>query len=484
MSRRYYVEELLKAIDGAMTAEQRALAWGGFGNGSTQSAQQSVPRSDAPRKAISGEIDVISALEATRKSGQWHNHMRDAIAHMVAKGWPDQAIYLACAPYCERGAADRDLTPLIGTARRKWGKPDPATSNPPINVPPPTDLRLIPSAEFLANFQPPDYLIEGVIQKGCLYAMTGPTGHGKTSVALLMAVCMATGNRFAGHQTERSRIAYFAGENPDDVRGRAILAAEQYDLRGANLWFIDRSFDIRQAYDAIVEACTAVGHLDAVVIDTAAAFNGGDDENSNAQQVAYARALRGLTMDLPGRPTIIILCHPTKNAQKDFCIPRGGGAFVAEVDGNMRLWSDDETIAELEPHHKFRGAAFQPLQFEMERHTSDKLRDSKGREIPYILAHHIDEDRASHLTREYGSDQDTVLQAMLHCNRASLADLCRHCRWTNPISGTPHKGKMHKVLKKLREEKLVRQDRKGVYVLTNAGRDEAASGTMESENGF
>ena len=40
-----------------------------------------------------------------------------------------------------------------------------------------------------------------------------------------------------------------------------------------------------------------------VIVDTAAAYNGGDDENSNNQAGAYARQLRTLT-NLPGGPCV------------------------------------------------------------------------------------------------------------------------------------------------------------------------------------
>jgi len=50
--------------------------------------------------------------------------MRSAIATMVGRGWSDAAIRLACAPYCNGGAGDPDLTPLIDGARNKWDKPN------------------------------------------------------------------------------------------------------------------------------------------------------------------------------------------------------------------------------------------------------------------------------------------------------------------------------------------------------------------------
>src|SRR5262249_4086672 len=38
--------------------------------------------------------------------------------------------------------------------------------------------------KFLANFVPPDYLIEGILQHHYFYTLTGMTGAGKTAIAL------------------------------------------------------------------------------------------------------------------------------------------------------------------------------------------------------------------------------------------------------------------------------------------------------------
>ena len=49
------------------------------------------------------------------------------------------------------------------------------------------------SAEFVAGFAPPDYLIDGVMQRRYVYSFTGPTGSGKTTIALLIAAHVALG---------------------------------------------------------------------------------------------------------------------------------------------------------------------------------------------------------------------------------------------------------------------------------------------------
>lgn len=42
-------------------------------------------------------------------------------------------------------------------------------------------------ARFIADFEPPDYLLDGILQRRFVYSLTAQTGHGKTAVALLIA---------------------------------------------------------------------------------------------------------------------------------------------------------------------------------------------------------------------------------------------------------------------------------------------------------
>src|SRR5262245_16993741 len=53
------------------------------------------------------------------------------------------------------------------------------------------------SSQFVADFTPPDYLIDGVLQRRFFYSLTGPTGSGKTSITLFFAASVAL-ERFIG----------------------------------------------------------------------------------------------------------------------------------------------------------------------------------------------------------------------------------------------------------------------------------------------
>ena len=51
-----------------------------------------------------------------------------------------------------------------------------------------SNIELNSSSMFCENFTPPDPLVEGIIMRGFIYALTAPTGRGKTAVALHIGI--------------------------------------------------------------------------------------------------------------------------------------------------------------------------------------------------------------------------------------------------------------------------------------------------------
>ena len=68
---------------------------------------------------------------------------------------------------------------------------------------------------------PPDYLVDGVLQRRFIYLLTGRTSGGKTAIGLELmraVACVDVNATFGGHLVEKGHVVYFVGENPDDVR--------------------------------------------------------------------------------------------------------------------------------------------------------------------------------------------------------------------------------------------------------------------------
>jgi len=331
-------------------------------------------------------------------------------------------------------------------------------------------LTIQPGDEFLRNFNIPEPLIDGIVPRGQLYAITGPTGHGKTALAALMQMCIATGRPFAGREVEAGNVLVLAGENPDDYALRLLATAQAMSLKPealSRIGVVAGSFAIGPAFDEL--AALVREPLAAVFVDTSAAFFDGDDENANTAMRLHASRLRRLC-ELPGRPAVAVLCHPTKHAQRENLLPRGGGAFLAEIDGNLTCWRDGSLIT-LHWGGKLRGPGFEPIQFELQPEVLAIL-DSKGRNVSSVAAVPVNADKAEQIKQIGLSDENALLVAMLKQPGASVAELSTLAGFVYGM-GLPNKARTHRVLQKLQAAGLAAQSRGGAWKLTPKGKTEA-----------
>jgi hypothetical protein len=326
------------------------------------------------------------------------------------------------------------------------------------------------SGEFIRGFTPPDYHLDGVSQKGFLYSTTAMTGTGKTAVLLLLAALTMLGKPLGDREIEKGRVVYFAGENPDDVRMRWIAMSHHLDFDPdcVDVHFIAGAFGVAEMFERIKTDVETIGGADMIVVDTSAAYFNGDDENSNTQLGAHARNLRALTT-LSGKPVVYAACHPVKNPDPSNLLPRGGGAFIAEVDGNLTL-NKGETV-KLHWQGKHRGPDFDPIHFELKTVTVPSLVDSKGRPVPTVMAEALTKVETAKRADKARSDDDDVLLAIDQSKGASLAELAESVHWHMP-NGDPDKGRVRRAKDRLYKKKLVDVARKG-WVLTKKGHDAA-----------
>jgi hypothetical protein len=291
---------------------------------------------------------------------------------------------------------------------------------------------LVSSAEFVSGFVPPEYLIDGILQRRYFYSLTAQTGVGKTAIAMRWAAHVVSGERLGAADVEKGTVLYMAGENPTDVQARwlGLSRAMQIDPAATDMHFLVGAMDLSQVADRITAEVAAKNlHLALVVVDTAAAYNFGDDENNNSQMGNYARQLRRLT-ELPGGPCVVVLCHPTKRAGDDDLMPRGGGAFIAEVDGNMAVHKENGVLT-VNPQVKFRGSQEWKLRYELEVvRDHPELIDAKGRAIPTVIAKPVEASAAAALETRSARDTEMVLKALETTPAATPAALARALGWT------------------------------------------------------
>lgn len=335
-----------------------------------------------------------------------------------------------------------------GTAVSSSSHPSPAHQRPLI----------VSSGEFTKDFVPPDYLIDGLIQRRFLYSLTAPTGAGKTAVALLIAAHVALGRTLGNLPLERGRVLYFAGENPDDLRMRWIAMAEHmgFDPDKIDVHFVVGAVTISKMMEKINNEVQVLGGVSLIILDTSAAYFEGEDENDNVLALQHARMIRSLTA-FPGGPAVLLLAHPTKKANAKNLLPRGGGALIAEVDGNFVV-QNSGTYADLHWQGKFRGADFKPITFELRRISASFLKDSKGRRIPTVIAVPLAEKYGGTVVPLPRNGGKNLLALMKAQPGLSFSEMAEELKWRNK-KGEFDKKRVQKTIAELAKAKLVEKDR-------------------------
>eukprot|EP00913_Durusdinium_trenchii_P021272 g19985.t1 len=313
---------------------------------------------------------------------------------------------------------------------------------------------IISSGDFVRGFVPPDYHLDGVFQSRFFYSLTGTTGTGKTAVLLLLAAATAIGFNIGGREVKKGRVVYMAGENPDDVQMRWIAYGHHlgFDPADVDVHFLKGTTDVAETIELIRADVEKLGGSDLVIVDTSAAFFFGADENSNTDAGRHARSLRTLTT-LPGEPAVLVATHPTKNAAADALLPRGGGAFIAEVDGNLTL-SKSDGLVKLHWQGKHRGPDFEPVMFRLDGVTAPSLVDKRGRLVPTVLAKDMSKGEVVAVAATARRDEDDVLLQIDRDANASLSSIADELGWRS-ADGSAHKDRVRRATDKLRRDKLV-----------------------------
>jgi hypothetical protein len=342
--------------------------------------------------------------------------------------------------------------------------------------PAPAPRIVITLDEFLGKFVAPDYLIEGLLRRGFLYALTGATGAGKTAVAPLLAVLVALrkqGQKFGPHAVEQGRFVYIAAENEIDVQMRfpPLLARFGVKPDELDLLVIDKIKNIDKDLPAIERDIVNFGNLDLIIVDTSPRLFLGDNFNDDKQMLDHAVRLRKLTQ-LPGKPCVVALGHPVKYPKApDDLLPKGGGAYLNELDGNLTLWKHDVYLTDLHWTGKYRGPDFQPITFRLDVAYSTANVDKKGNALPTVTATHLTDADAAIMEASTASEEITLLGAVAGKPGATLTDLARACGWfVNGNRENPNKMKVQRLLKSAVEAKLIRKAGRN-FELTQAGKD-------------
>jgi hypothetical protein len=178
---------------------------------------------------------------------------------------------------------------------------------------------------------------------------------------------------------------------------------------------------------------------------------------------------------LPGKPACVVNCHPASGASKDLtrdsCVPRGGSAFLNEIDTNLTVWAEGE-CAEFHWMRKKRGPDFSPILFEY-RPIGVKQFDQV---VPTVVAEHIDEEQEKAIRTKKKEAEARLLFAMYAQPNATQREWALDAGFTiktGKHAGQPHMSMVNRTLERLKDYRLAERSRRDGWVLTKLGKEEA-----------
>lgn len=334
---------------------------------------------------------------------------------------------------------------------------------------------LVEGTEFLDAANPPKWLVRGVIQQGHVVSLTAPTNSGKTAVLLTLIMSVLSGKNFGLHEVAQpGRVLVLCGEDPDGFRLRMLgtmgyAGVTRADIAG-RLRVLPQAMPLHEALPQIEREAAEWGDIALVIVDTSVAFFSGLDENNNLESLAHAHDLRAMKA-LPGSPAVIAACHPRDGAERDSCKPRGGSAFLNEIDCNLILWSERDGVTELHWSVKKRGPDFEPLWFEF----APQEVYCQGEKSLQVVAKYIDDTRAHERKKQHYHDDNRLLAAMNIAPTESMRDWARASGFMcGPDMATAQISKVQRCLVRLmRLQLVVKGFSPSGYVLTSKGKSAA-----------
>lgn len=299
-----------------------------------------------PRNPFTGTLEVQKLLEATREPGHWNSNMLIAIGSMVGRGWTDEQIRIACAPYSHGAENDSDIIEILNRTRVKFKVEDAEQAAPKPEERAAEKRPLYYIAGRNIKFNTDDTaLIKDVLGKSELSVIYGESNCGKTFFMTDLAFHVARGIEWRGYRTTQGGVMYAALEGAKGLSGRfeAYCLKHKTDknmpfaMMPCALDFYSDAANISEFIDLIKSAQDDIGDPALVVVDTLSRALAGGDENSGQDMgrlVYYADMIRRET-----NAHLSFVHHSGKNKALG---ARGHSSLRAAVDTEIEISRDDD----------------------------------------------------------------------------------------------------------------------------------------------
>ncbi|MHB9119110.1 MAG: AAA family ATPase [Burkholderiales bacterium] len=198
----------------------------------------------------------------------------------------------------------------------------------------PRGYRLL-SGNDLANSPPMEWRIKGTLPRRGVGAISGPSGEGKSTLAIDMLHALAAGKSWFGYKTVQCPVIYCALEGQAGIAGRVAAYQAHHGASRGNIRFILQPIDIRNANDRteLVQAILAAGLGGGVLaIDTLAQAAPGFEENSGKDMGEVVAAAQELQEAING--VVLLVAHLGKDTSRGL---RGHSSLHAALDAVLEV---------------------------------------------------------------------------------------------------------------------------------------------------
>jgi hypothetical protein len=226
-------------------------------------------------------------------------------------------------------AEGRDARVLIDNAKEIEAKPRPR-------------IQLLDIDE-IENLKPPRWLVDGILTQNGLSMLWGRSGALKSFVALDLAMCVASGLPWHGHEVTGGLVIYVAAEGAHGLGRRAVgwRRTRGRDLAKPAFKLIPHPVALTSDdLNAMVEAILNLQQRPVlIVIDTLARTFGAGDENKQADMNAYVNAADRLRDETGAN--VMVIHHSGVHEDKR---ERGSNVLRGAADTVIKVGRKDDNL--------------------------------------------------------------------------------------------------------------------------------------------
>lgn len=216
-------------------------------------------------------------------------------------------------------------------------------------TPPKQQPLLVPALELIREPAPVRWIIDGWLQQQGVAMIHGPSGVGKSYLALDWSLRIATGGRdWARRAVTGGTVAYLAGEGHGGLRGRIagwLSVAKPDGPVNLHVAQVVRPLDTEAGLSMVQRGLDRLESVDLVVFDTVNRWMLGNDQDSQA----VGAFLRNCTNIVNEFGCSVLLVHHTGVSRDSQDRPRGSGAWRAGLENEIGVQPEKGGLIKITP---------------------------------------------------------------------------------------------------------------------------------------